>query len=159
MRKPLTYKEIIERVIDLEGFTPDQVRLKCRKRELVFARQIAMYFSRKLTKVSLARTGSYFNQNHATVLHAIKTVNDLMDTDAEIKGRVKRYEKILRNGTSAGTYRIPFRANVRQLTKFAYRDILSADEIGRYASYMSREAITRAIRRLVIYEKKYLGTI
>lgn len=51
-----------------------------RRRELVNARQIAMYFIKKHTQLSLAEIGEYFpHPDHATVLHSIKKVNNCMD--------------------------------------------------------------------------------
>ena len=155
MRRSLNYKEIIEKVIELEGFTPEELKMKCRKRELVFARQIAMFFCRKLTTVSLALTGSYFGRDHATVLHAVKTINNLIDTDREIRERVERYENILKCPKTPDTSRIKYIVKVRPLTRFAYRDILTPEQIGRYATYMSEDTIIREIRKLLIYERYY----
>jgi len=72
------------------------IHLKTRKREIVQARQIAMYFSKSLTKDSLAFIGKVIgNKDHATVLHACKTVNNLIDTDKQFKIDVEKLEKIL----------------------------------------------------------------
>lgn len=57
-----------------------------RKRHIVQARQLAMYFSKKLTKSSLANIGSKIGKrDHATVLHACKTVDNLLATDKQFK--------------------------------------------------------------------------
>jgi len=45
---------------------------KTRKREYVVARRCFCYIANQYTKYSLATIGSVFNQDHATVLHAIK---------------------------------------------------------------------------------------
>ena len=59
---------------------------KTRKREVVQARQLAMYFSKLHTKSSLASIGLQCgNRDHATVLHACRTVNNLIDTDKQFK--------------------------------------------------------------------------
>jgi len=61
-----------------------------RKRHIVQARQLAMYFSKKLTKASLASIGSQIGKrDHATVLHACKTVNNLSTTDKQFKKYVE----------------------------------------------------------------------
>ncbi len=68
-----------------------------RKRELVQARQIAMYLSRNHTNNSLATIGSQIGgRDHATVLHAYNTVKDLMDTDRMFKKYVVEIEKQLK---------------------------------------------------------------
>ncbi len=70
---------------------------KTRKREIVQARQVAMYFSKSLTKASLANIGSHIGgKDHATVLHACKTVNNLMETDKRFKFQVDEIEKKLK---------------------------------------------------------------
>lgn len=67
---------------------------KTRKREIVQARQLAMYFSKKLTKASLATIGLHCgNKDHATVLHACRTVNNLQDTDKQFKSYIDELEK------------------------------------------------------------------
>ncbi len=69
---------------------------KTRKRHIVQARQIAMFFSKKLTKASLASIGSQIGQrDHATVLHACKTVNNLSSTDKQFRKYVEDLDKKL----------------------------------------------------------------
>ena len=78
------------------NITTDQFLSKTRKREIVQARQIAMYLSRSLTKTSLSSFGTQLGgKDHATVLHACNTVCDLMDTDRSFRGYVADIEKQL----------------------------------------------------------------
>ncbi len=68
-----------------------------RKREIVQARQIAMFFSKSLTKSSLATIGAQIGgKDHATVLHACKTVNNLIETDKRFKNQVEEIAKKLK---------------------------------------------------------------
>ena len=70
---------------------------KTRKREIVQARQVAMFFSTSLTKSSLATIGSQIGgKDHATVLHACKTVNNLIETDKRFRLQVDEIEKKLK---------------------------------------------------------------
>jgi len=72
------------------------MKSKTRKREIVQCRQLAMFFSKQMTKNSLAMIGKYCgNKDHATVLHACKTVNNLADTDKRFKGYILDIEKKL----------------------------------------------------------------
>jgi chromosomal replication initiator protein len=72
------------------------MKSKTRKREIVQCRQLAMYFSKQMTKNSLAMIGKHCgNKDHATVLHACKTVNNLADTDKRFKGYISDIEKKL----------------------------------------------------------------
>jgi chromosomal replication initiator protein len=75
----------------------DSLQSKTRKREIVQARQVAMYFSKNLTKSSLATIGSQIGgKDHATVLHACKTVNNLVETDKQFKNQIEEIEKKLK---------------------------------------------------------------
>ena len=75
----------------------DVLSSKTRKREIVQARQIAMYFAKNMTKCSLAVIGNAIgNKDHATVLHACKTVNNLIETDKNFKQDLDEIEKRLK---------------------------------------------------------------
>ena len=64
----------------------DTLQSKTRKRHIVQARQLAMYFAKKYTKASLASIGSQIGKrDHATVLHACRTVENLADTDKQFR--------------------------------------------------------------------------
>jgi chromosomal replication initiator protein len=63
-----------------------EVFSKGRKREIVQARQLIMYFAKKHSNSSLQSIGLQCgNRDHATVLHACKTVTDLLDSDKNFK--------------------------------------------------------------------------
>jgi len=86
-----TNKEIsidyIQKVVsEYFGLTIDQMNSKTRKRNIVQARQLSMYFAKQHTKASLTSIGLQCgNKDHATVLHACKTVQNLIDTDKEFR--------------------------------------------------------------------------
>ena len=87
--------DYIQKVVsDYFNIPIDMINSKTRKREIVQARQIAMYFSKKFTKSSLATIGIHCgNKDHATVLHACRTVNNLIDTDKQFQVYVDDIEK------------------------------------------------------------------
>ena len=87
--------DYIQKVVsDYFNIPIDMINSKTRKREIVQARQIAMYFSKKFTKSSLATIGIHCgNKDHATVLHACRTVNNLIDTDKQFRVYVDEIEK------------------------------------------------------------------
>lgn len=81
-------------VCDYFDLPLDTLKSKTRKREVVQARQIAMYFSKSLTKSSLSNIGIHCGgKDHATVLHACRTVNNLMETDKKFKAQIQDLEK------------------------------------------------------------------
>jgi len=64
----------------------ETLQSKTRKRHIVQARQLAMFFAKKFTKASLASIGSQIGKrDHATVLHACKTVDNLSSTDKQFR--------------------------------------------------------------------------
>jgi chromosomal replication initiator protein len=74
--------------------TIEQMKDKTRKREIVVARQVAMYFAKEYTNMSLKSIGSHFgNRDHSTVIHAIQSVNDLMDTDRKFNATMQELIK------------------------------------------------------------------
>ncbi|MCT4602135.1 MAG: chromosomal replication initiator protein DnaA [Marinifilum sp.] len=96
-KRELSIDYIQKVVCDHFSLPIDVLQAKTRKREIVQARQIAMYFSKTLTKASLASIGSQIgNKDHATVLHACKTVNNLMDTDRGFKTQIDEIDKKLK---------------------------------------------------------------
>ena len=90
--------EYIQKVVcDYFSIPVEKIHTKTRKREIVQARQLAMFFSKNYTKSSLAAIGSKCgNKDHATVLHACKTVKNLVDTDKNFKKYVDEIENIIK---------------------------------------------------------------
>jgi chromosomal replication initiator protein len=68
-----------------------------RAREVAIPRQICMYLCRKYTQSSLATIGVTFNRNHATVIHAIKKVEELIEDNSDIAVHIKNIERKLTN--------------------------------------------------------------
>ena len=92
----LTIDKVQRVVCDYFNVTREDLLSKTRKRNIVQARQIAMYMSRNLINCSLSTIGSEIGgKDHATVLHACTTVTDLMSTDKTFKQYVSDIEKIL----------------------------------------------------------------
>ncbi|HPR61219.1 MAG TPA: chromosomal replication initiator protein DnaA [Prolixibacteraceae bacterium] len=93
----ITIDYIQKTVCDYFNMPSDSLQSKTRKREIVQARQIAMFFSKTLTKSSLASIGAQIgHKDHATVLHACKTVNNLIDTDKQFRNDIEEIEKRLK---------------------------------------------------------------
>ena len=89
--------EYIQKVVcDYFDLPIEMLKSKTRKREVVQARQISMYFSKKMTKSSLANIGAHCGgKDHATVLHACRTVVNLSETDKQFKIYLEDLEKKL----------------------------------------------------------------
>ncbi|WP_436517571.1 chromosomal replication initiator protein DnaA [Ekhidna sp. To15] len=79
----------------------DDLKAKTRKKEIVIARQVAMYFSKDYTNHSLKSIGYHFGgRDHSTVIHALQSVNDMMDTDAKFRYSVDELKKKLKMRTA-----------------------------------------------------------
>lgn len=84
-------------VCDFFNIPVEMINSKTRKREIVQARQLAMYFAKKHTKASLASIGLHCgNKDHATVLHACRTVNNLVETDKQFRVYVEELDNKLK---------------------------------------------------------------
>ncbi|MBK8808934.1 MAG: chromosomal replication initiator protein DnaA [Bacteroidales bacterium] len=96
-KKDISIDYIQKTVCEYFNIPLEQLNSKTRKREVVQSRQIAMYFAKNLTKASLATIGAKIGgKDHATVLHACKTVNNLIDTDKRFKMFIDDIEKRFR---------------------------------------------------------------
>ncbi len=89
--------DYIQKVVcDYFDLPIEMLKSKTRKREVVQARQISMYFSKKMTKSSLASIGAHCGgKDHATVLHACRTVTNLSETDKQFRVYLEDLEKKL----------------------------------------------------------------
>jgi chromosomal replication initiator protein len=92
--KEVTIDYIQKVICEYFNIPVDSINSKTRKREIVQARQLSMYFSKKHTKSSLASIGQQCgNKDHATVLHACRTVNNLVETDKQFRLFVEDLDK------------------------------------------------------------------
>lgn len=95
--REITIDYIQKVVCDYFNLPIDSIQSRTRKREIVQARQLTMYFAKKMTKSSLAIIGIQCgNKDHATVLHACKTVANLADTDKQFRYWIDDLEKKFR---------------------------------------------------------------
>lgn len=87
---------ILKIVSSYFNVVPELLKGKTRKRDIVEARQITMYFIRKKTRYSLAETAGMFGgRDHTTCIHSIQTVRDLMQTDPIYKLHINNIEQLL----------------------------------------------------------------
>ncbi|MFA3783567.1 chromosomal replication initiator protein DnaA [Melioribacteraceae bacterium 4301-Me] len=82
--------DFITRVV-CEFFAVDEnkVREKNRRKEVVLARQTAMYLSKNLTNSSLKTIGLHFGgRDHSTVIHACNNIETLIEKDAQLREKI-----------------------------------------------------------------------
>lgn len=92
--REITIDSIQQIVGDHLDIEVELMKAKTRKRDIVQARQIAMYFAKEMTQHSLKSIGYHFGgRDHSTVIHALQTVNDLIATDKYFKQNVSEIRK------------------------------------------------------------------
>jgi len=86
----LTLETIQKRVADHYQIRHSDMTSKRRPANIAMPRQIAMYLARQLTKHSLQEIGDAFGgRDHGTVIHACKTVENMMEQDDSVRGSVE----------------------------------------------------------------------
>lgn len=70
-----------------------EISRKTRKQEVVFARNVCMYLLKKFTRLSLKEIAQYLGAiDHSTVIHGLKRLQDLMDTEDTTRMMVAQCE-------------------------------------------------------------------
>lgn len=86
----VTMEFIQQKVVDYFHLRLADMLSKRRPANIAFPRQIAMYLCRLLTSHSLQEIGETFGgRDHGTVIHACKTVENMMQQDASVKRSVE----------------------------------------------------------------------
>ena len=95
--KPITIDTIIDTVCSHFGLEPSAIHTKSRKRDVVQARQIAMYLAKNNTDYSASKIGTLIGgKDHATVLHACKTIRELREVDKTFRTEVDEIQATLK---------------------------------------------------------------
>ena len=93
----ITISYIINSVCEEMGTSQADFFTTSRKRNVVQARQLSMYFAKKYTKASLNIIGEQCGgKDHATVIHSLKTVANLLETDKQFRAIADTIEQNLR---------------------------------------------------------------
>lgn len=82
----ITIDDISKIICTQLNIPENKIREKTRKKEIVLARQLAMYFSKELTKNSLKTIGLHFGgRDHSTVIHACNNVEQMHKSDTSMR--------------------------------------------------------------------------
>ncbi len=75
---------------------PSEMRSKRRARAVARPRQVAMYLAKKMTPRSLPEIGRIFGgRDHSTVIHAVRTIEQLRQTNPEIDSDIRALQRQL----------------------------------------------------------------
>ncbi|GAB6011618.1 chromosomal replication initiator protein DnaA [Viscerimonas tarda] len=96
-KKKLTIDNITEVVCKHFNIKSELIHTASRKREIVQARQVTMYLSKRYTEMSLSQIGTIIGKkNHATVLHSCRMVKDQIEVDKGFRNDIAEIEKKLK---------------------------------------------------------------
>lgn len=109
VRNQVTMDEIIEIVAESFDTPSEYIVGKSRKREIVVARHAAMFLAKEFTHRSLKSIGLHFaGRDHSTVIHAVKAVQDRIETEASFRQKLEHARGIVRRrveGSRTGSTR------------------------------------------------------
>lgn len=92
----IKFEDIIDIVCANTKTPKERVFITCRKHEIVYTRQLIMYFARRFNLGSEAVIGGWCgDKDHATVNHAVKTINNYIDTDPLKAEQIKNIELLI----------------------------------------------------------------
>lgn len=95
---PFERAERIERIVTTEyGLTIEQAKKRNRYRKTVECRQIIFYLMAKYTRFSAKAIGKRYGMDHTTILHNIKSLEDLIEVYPDIRSTVTRIEQLYLN--------------------------------------------------------------
>lgn len=88
--RPVTTEHIQKIVSEFYGIKYQEMKSKKRTKEIAIPRQVAMYFCKQLTDLSLSDIGKNFGgKDHATVIYACKQVEDRRSKDDDFNRKLE----------------------------------------------------------------------
>ena len=98
VEKEVTIEDIVRNTCEYYHVKDESIYTSSRKRDIVLARQVAMYLTHKhLPNLSLARIGQCIgSKDHSTVLHACRTIEEQIGVDKAVELAVEDIEKMMK---------------------------------------------------------------
>jgi chromosomal replication initiation ATPase DnaA len=93
-KKGLGVELIINIVCDYFNVDILELKNKSRYRKYVYARQLIMYFLTR-EQITLKEIGKIFNRDHTTVVHANRTIRNLLYSDDNVQEDVAKIKILL----------------------------------------------------------------
>jgi hypothetical protein len=111
-----TVEKIIHEWTEVYHFTLEGVTPKSRKFDIRVARQVLVFCLRKFTELSLSEIGAMVDQDHATIIHSCKIVEETYMRDCELKKNIKNLIRRLNEFSDTETIQVELtRADLYQL--------------------------------------------
>jgi len=81
----ITLSNVLESVVEVTGNYPDAILGLRRNKEIAMSRHLFCYIARLHTNSSQEAIGEFLGgRHHTTVIHSLKTANDMIDTNYEV---------------------------------------------------------------------------
>jgi len=92
-------QKVLQEVCKKFNVDPSEVKGKCRSKDVVVPRQVAMYLTRLMTDSSLPSIGKAFGgKDHSTVLHACKKIEERIARDRAFALLLEEIQRHVRQG-------------------------------------------------------------
>jgi len=88
-------KKVESAVCSVWGIHPSRLHETTRERIVVEPRQLIFWWMLRYGKQSSSNIGDYYGKDHATVLHARKVVDNLLDTNKEYRLKYEECMQLL----------------------------------------------------------------
>jgi chromosomal replication initiator protein len=93
--RPDTMSVIVHAVSAYSGVSPLDLLSERRSRDILRARQVAMYLARREAGASDYKIAVYFKRDPTTVLHAIRKIEREMESDLRLRHDVERVRHLV----------------------------------------------------------------
>ncbi|MHA2609706.1 MAG: chromosomal replication initiator protein DnaA [bacterium JZ-2024 1] len=84
--------QIIHSVAQYFSLPAESLLSRKRTRDILFARQVAIYLIRKTLGFSLPEIGHIFQKDHTTILHSLSSMEKKLSTDGQVKSLIAHLE-------------------------------------------------------------------
>ena len=88
------FEDVLSAVGEATHIAPAEMRGHSRRQRIAYARQLAMYLMRQITRASYPLIGDFFGRGHATVIYACESMRARLPFDAEGRRALDRIATI-----------------------------------------------------------------
>ncbi len=96
-KTPALFEDIVSAVGEATHIAPAEIRGRSRRQHIAYARQLAMYLMRQITRASYPLIGDFFGRGHATVIYACESMRARLPFDAEGRRALDKIATIFSN--------------------------------------------------------------
>lgn len=94
--KGITIDQIIAMTAKVFGVPQESFMKKGRKKDVAFARQVAMYLAKELSNFSTTTIGLHFGgRDHSTVIYAHKVIEEQINIDPVLRNKIEELKRML----------------------------------------------------------------